>query len=68
MGRDETNRPDDMMDYASATPLPGSDAALEAGCKCPVIDNGRGNLSLARDRGGWIFTVGCPIHDPDGLP
>jgi hypothetical protein len=66
MGRDETNRSRDVMDYASVTPLPGSDVALGAGCTCPVLDN-HGDLSLARDRGGWIFTMGCPVH-PDGLP
>lgn len=42
---------------------PGSDAALDAGCTCPVLDNGHG-----RGRGGdgyrygWIVVEGCPLH------
>lgn len=44
------------------TPNPGSDAALAQGCKCPVLDNGHGDQALADDRGGFIVTVGCPLH------
>jgi hypothetical protein len=44
-------------------PYPGSDEALAAGCRCPVLDNG--NVGLARDRGGWIMVLGCPLHRPD---
>lgn len=53
-----------MIDPATQTPFPGSREALDAGCICPVLDNGHGNLSLAQDRGGWWITVGCPIHSP----
>ena len=44
---------------------PGSDEAIAAGCKCPIMDNAHG-------RGAWgtqgtddpvfIMTVGCPVH------
>lgn len=39
------------------TPNPGSDTALELGCTCPVLDNGRGR----RGPPFWI-TEGCPLH------
>lgn len=45
-------------------PNPGSDAAIAQGCMCPVIDNGHGNEALAKDRGGFFITVGCPLHTP----
>lgn len=43
------------------TPTPGSDAAREQGCKCPVIDNhyGRG-----RGDGQFWISENCPLHDP----
>lgn len=43
---------------------PGSDEALAAGCKCPVLDN-------ARDRGymgcpgAWVKLATCPLHGQD---
>jgi hypothetical protein len=42
-------------------PAPGSDAALDQGCICPVLDNahGGGLLNLGRD---WWVTEGCPLH------
>ena len=43
-------------------PNPGSDEAIEQGCMCPVLDNGHGSDSLAKDRGGFIIVVGCPLH------
>lgn len=44
-------------------PNPGSDAAVDRGCTCPVIDNRHG-------AGAWEFegevhwwrTEGCPLH------
>lgn len=50
------------MVTADTTPLPGSDEAIEAGCVCPVIDNGHGSMELAQDRGGFWHTDACPIH------
>jgi len=41
---------------------PGSDEAIEQGCTCPAIDNGRGNAHIAQDRGGWWIDADCPIH------
>lgn len=45
---------------------PGGDHAVERGCTCPVLDNGRGYLPLARDRGGWWITIDCPMHAAGG--
>ena len=54
-------------------PPPGSDKALDAGCRCPVMDNGHG-----RGRGNppqfWV-SEDCPMHGkgykveqgPDGV-
>jgi hypothetical protein len=46
--------------------MPGGDTAVVAGCTCPVLDNGRGNVDLARDRGGWWITSDCSLHGIDG--
>ncbi len=44
---------------------PGSRAAGEAGCQCPVVDNGYG-LGLFRNRetGKPVFVIvaDCPLH------
>ena len=56
--------PDSPVDLGEP-PYPGSDVALDAGCICPVLDNGHGNTGLARDRGGWYIVVGCPLHSPN---
>lgn len=42
---------------------PGSDAALDAGCICAVLDNNHGRWPPFSPDGWWI-TVGCPIHAP----
>ena len=41
-------------------PNPGSPEAVEAGCKCPVLDNNHGRGAIV---GGlyWI-NVCCPLH------
>ena len=38
-------------------PSPGSDAAQEQGCLCPVLDNGHG-----RGDGPFWINVECPLH------
>lgn len=52
------------------TPPPGSDAAHDAGCLCPRMDNagGRGYMGGARDEHGnvaYVIDLGCPMHAPD---
>lgn len=43
------------------TPNPGSDAAVAIGCKCPVMDNGRGRgyMGVA---GLFVYSAACPVH------
>jgi hypothetical protein len=43
-------------------PNPGSDEALAAGCKCPVIDNNYGQIPPFPPD-GWYMIVGCPVHE-----
>ena len=49
-----------MPNQDRTPPNPGSDAALDRGCTCPVLDNGHGRIN-----GGkcpfWI-TANCPLH------
>ncbi len=44
-------------------PNPGSDEALDLGCRCPVLDNhhGRG-LVLGAKEVVWWQAKGCPLH------
>lgn len=43
------------------TPSPGSDAAIAAGCTCPVMDNGRGRGAYGTTGLFW-YSSGCPVH------
>lgn len=54
------------MTAGSEVPNPGSNAARDLGCICPVMDNNRG-LYLPW-QGGWLILEGCPLHDPCGDP
>lgn len=47
---------------------PGSRAAIDAGCVCPVMDNAHGDIEHARDRGGWWQRSDCPVHGPEPAP
>ena len=42
-------------------PNPGSDEAVKQGCKCPVLDNGRGFGAGGRKGTFWINDE-CPLH------
>ncbi len=43
----------------SKEPNPGSDAAIEQGCTCPVLDNGHGTGWIG---GGFVLSTLCPLH------
>lgn len=45
----------------NSTPNPGSDEALDLGCKCPIIDNNHGRFPVMGEDGYWINEA-CPIH------
>ncbi len=51
-----------MSDVWNGTP-PGSDAAFEQGCTCPVIDNQHG-LGAWESGGEMQYWMGehCPLH------
>lgn len=40
---------------------PGTDEAIKAGCRCPVIDNGRGRGWMGQP-GIFVFSADCPVH------
>lgn len=50
-------------------PDPGSDAAIDLGCTCAVLDNnhGRGAYEIDGRPQFWI-NGGCKIHRLDGVP
>ena len=53
------------------TPPPGSDAALDDGCECPVLDNchGKGAFEFAGPNGEPVYWVNweCPLHGTSTL-
>jgi len=49
---------------AEPWPPPGSDEALAAGCKCPVLDNARGRGYMGCP-GAWVKLATCPLHGQD---
>lgn len=46
------------------TPNPGSDAALEQGCGCPVLDNSHGRGYMGQP-GVFVMVENCPLHGPE---
>lgn len=52
-------------------PTPGSDLAIEHGCRCPVLDNahGKGWMGGRTDANGkvqYVISELCPIHGNEG--
>jgi hypothetical protein len=43
------------------TPPPGSDAAIELGCKCPILDNAHGHGYMGQ-QGIYVMREDCPVH------
>jgi hypothetical protein len=44
-------------------PNPGSDEAVARGCRCPVIDNGRGRGYMGQ-ADIFVLSADCPLHWP----
>jgi len=44
-----------------SSPSPGSDEAIEAGCKCPVLDNEHGQ-GYKGQKGIFVMVADCPLH------
>ena len=56
-----------MTEPIGGRPQPGSNAAIDAGCTCPVMDNGhgRGYMGGLKDADGNVMFVmdeACPLH------
>lgn len=47
--------------FRKATSNPGTQEAIDAGCRCPVIDNSYGKGYLMQE-GIFVFSGDCPIH------
>ncbi len=58
-----------MNDTTSVVPKPGSQAAINLGCTCPVIDNHHGEGVPMGGGNGVSFwmNAGCPVHEPGRL-
>jgi hypothetical protein len=50
-----------MTDEPEKLPPPGSDAALDRGCKCPVIDNNHGKYP-PHEPDQWWVNPACRLH------
>ena len=51
------------MEDKNKIPPPGSQEAIDQGCKCPVLDNGHGRGAYIKDD-EWIFwySTDCDLH------
>ena len=48
---------------SAETPKPGSRAAENLGCTCPIMDNARGRGAYGDgERYGWWMSADCPLH------
>lgn len=45
------------------TPNPGSALAVDAGCRCPVLDNAHGK-GCYWGEGKFFINGDCPLHSP----
>ena len=43
------------------TPTPGSVAAVQQGCTCPIMDNAHG-IGYMGKSGVFVMNAGCPLH------
>lgn len=50
-----------MEDQRQLPPSPGSQAAIEIGCICPVLDNAHGK-GYTGQPGVFVRNTNCPVH------
>lgn len=50
------------MNEVEKKPNPGSDKAIVQGCKCPVLDNARGQGAFGWGEGAYWINEDCPLH------
>lgn len=60
-----------MSDVTKSAFNPGSDEAVKAGCKCPVLDNahGKGYMGGVKDDEGdtvFVLNLDCELHKVRG--
>lgn len=52
-----------MPQELKPVPPPGSPAAIDAGCLCPVLDNGHGRGYMPGPTGPlYVYNEECPVH------
>lgn len=57
------------MTASMTAPPPGSPEAIEAGCTCPVLDNGHGRGAFGDgEKYGYWMSESCPLHSTGTLP
>ena len=59
-----------MSERPVSLPNPGSDAAIAAGCRCPVMDNAHGRGMYEDEDGRPVFVrrLDCPLHGESDHP
>lgn len=56
-----------MPQELKPVPPPGSPAAIDAGCLCPVLDNGHGRGYMPGPTGPlYVYNEECPVHGNAG--
>ena len=56
------------MSEETKIPNPGSDEALDMGCRCPVLDNAHGKGRHWQDGGLYWINEECDLHAPAPTP
>lgn len=58
------NPQDPRLRMLNGRPTPGSDAAIERGCTCPVLDNCHGYGVGGHGSNLFWCNAACPFHGP----
>jgi len=54
---------DPLCEWTGDGDPPGSNAALDAGCRCPPLENGHGRGHPTKTNpSGWMVNTNCPVH------
>ena len=54
------------MSDTKLKPPPGSNEAIQQGCKCPVIENNRGKGYMGLE-GVYVYSGGCDLHIAEAI-
>ncbi len=62
---------DSEQEATTHRPNPGSNEAINQGCRCAVLDNNHGKFppfpATKDDPEGWWISVNCPLHLGDQI-